>query len=170
MQKPQISIIAAMSSVDRVIGTEDGKLPWHIPNDLKNFKKITTGHPIIMGRKTWEMFGGRTLPNRQHFVITRQENYEVPDGVVIVNNLQKAVDLASEIDNNEIFIIGGGEIYKQAIDSNVADKLYLTQISGKFEGSVKFPKSWRYHFPTTIYRNLIPDDKYEVYIELCTHN
>jgi dihydrofolate reductase len=163
MSKPKVSIIVAVGTVNSVIGKENGDLPWDkISEDMKHFRKTTTGHPIIMGRKTWETFGSRPLPGRTSIVITRKNDYEVPEGVIVVSSLQEAIDKAFEIDHNQIFIIGGGEIYKQAIESEVADSLYITQVQGTFEGDVKFPSGWIGHFPDKIWVKKIPDDKYEV--------
>jgi len=131
MAKPTISIIAAHDQ-SRGIG-KDGQLPWNLPEDLKHFKKITTGHPIIMGRKTFDSIG-RPLPGRTNIVITR-ENREIPE-VIVVNSLTEAINEAGELDN-EVFIIGGGQIYEQAIQQ--ADKLYLTIIEKTFPADTYFP-------------------------------
>ncbi len=136
MNKPKISIIAAMSS-NRVIGTEN-KLPWNIPDELKRFREITSGHPIIMGRKTHESIG-KVLPNRTNIIITRDPEYKV-EGAVVVHSLDEALDEASKktlSHDREIYVIGGGEIYKQAIPK--ADKLYLTIIDKEYAGDTYFP-------------------------------
>lgn len=130
-----ISIIVAMSS-NRVIGN-DNSLIWNIPEDLKNFKRLTTNNTILMGRKTYESIG-RLLPNRRNIIITRDLEYYV-DGAETVNSLEEALLLC----NKNCFIIGGGEIYKQSM--NIADKIYLTFIDEKFEGDTYFPElddSW----------------------------
>jgi dihydrofolate reductase len=125
-----INIIVAMSK-NRVIG-DSNTLIWHLPEDLKRFKQLTTGNTIIMGRKTYESIG-RPLPNRRSIIITRDLNYFVED-CEVVNSLEEALLLS----NNDCFIIGGGEIYKQSI--NIADKLYLTLIDKEFEGDTVFPE------------------------------
>ena len=102
-------------------------------HDLKRFKKLTNGHHIIMGRKTFESFP-KPLPNRIHIVITRQSDYKVPDGVIVVNSLEDALDAAKKDD--QPFIIGGGEIYKQSI--NRADKLEITRVHSTFEDADTF--------------------------------
>lgn len=130
-----IRIIAAMSN-NRVIGS-DNKLIWNLPDDLKRFKRITTGNTVVMGRKTYESIG-KPLPNRRNIIITRYQDYKA-DGCEIVNSIDEALMLC----NNDCFIIGGGEIYKQAID--IADKIYLTLIDEHFEGDTYFPeigKNW----------------------------
>lgn len=111
----------------------DNKLIWHLGEDLKRFKSLTSGHHIIMGRKTFESFP-KPLPNRTHIVITRQDEFKAPDGVIVVNNLEDALD-ASRSDSNP-FIIGGGEIYKQAMP--FADVIELTRVHHRFENADTF--------------------------------
>lgn len=121
-----ISIIAAIGK-NRELGY--GKdLIWKIPNDLARFKTVTSGHPIIMGRKTYESIG-RILPDRTNIIITRNSEFKV-DGAVIVNSLEQAIEKAKgEHGSDEIFIIGGSQIFNQAI--KIADKLYLTKINSE---------------------------------------
>lgn len=126
-----LTIIVAAGE-DNAIG-KDNDLIWHLSNDLKRFKSLTNGHHIIMGRKTFESFP-KPLPNRTHIVITRQERYPVPDGVIVVNNLEDALDAARF--DKQPYIIGGGEIYKQAM--SLADKIELTRVHGKFDGADTF--------------------------------
>lgn len=133
MNKPKISIIVAIDD-ERGIGREN-TLPWHIPEDLQHFKEITSGHPVIMGRKTYESIG-RLLPKRLNIIITRDTAYSVP-GAEVVHSLQDAIDTASSSDEQEIFIIGGGQIFTDAV--NVADRLYLTQVKGTHGSTVFFP-------------------------------
>lgn len=128
----KISIIVAVAGKKRVIGKK-GSLPWYIPEELKRFKEITMGHPIIMGRKTHESIG-RVLLGRTNIVITTHPDYQVP-GCIIVHSLEEALRQAQGDD--ECFVIGGGEIYKQALI--LADKLYLTYIDKEIEGDVFFP-------------------------------
>ena len=113
---------------------KDNDLIWHLKNDLRRFKALTSGHCIIMGRKTFESFP-KPLPNRTHIVITRQTNYKAPDDVVIVNSLEDAIEKAN-LDPNP-FIIGGGEIYKQAL--KVVDSIEFTRVHHNFEGDTFFP-------------------------------
>lgn len=127
-----IAIIAAMAQ-NRVIGNNN-TLPWHLPADLKHFKALTTSHPIIMGRKTFDSIG-RPLPNRQNIVITRQTNWHAP-GVDVANSIEDAISLCK--DKQKIFIIGGAQIYQQAF--RVANYMHLTIIEGKFSGDAYFPE------------------------------
>lgn len=134
--KPTISIICAMTK-DRLIGdSKANTMLWHIPGELKRFREITTGHPIIMGRKTHESIG-KVLPNRTNIIITRDTKYRVEEAK-IVHSLEEAIEVAGAIDQEEIFIIGGGQIYNEGI--LYADKLYLTIVEGNFTGDVYFPE------------------------------
>lgn len=127
-----ITIIAAIAN-NNVLG-KDNQLIWHIPADLKRFKKETSGHHIIMGRKTYESLG-RPLPNRVNVVISRNMNYPTPTGCVVVDSLEKALEIAKNDANP--FIIGGAQIYAEAM--NIADKLDLTHVHHDFDGDVFFP-------------------------------
>ena len=123
-------------SKNRVIGNNN-QLIWKLSSDLKRFKELTTGNPIVMGRKTFESIG-KPLPNRRNIIITRNNDYIV-EGCEIVSSLEEALLLT----NNNCFIIGGGEIYKQALD--ITDKIYLTLVHKDFEGDTIFPelsKEW----------------------------
>ena len=127
-----ITIIAAAAENDAL--GKDNDLVWHLPDDFKRFKQLTTGHHIIMGRKTFESFP-KLLPNRTHIVITRQQNYN-PEGVIVVSSLEEA--LANVTNDEQPFIIGGGEIYAMAMD--IADKIELTRVHHSFEADAFFPK------------------------------
>ncbi len=127
----KISVIAAMSR-NRIIG-RDGALPWHLPTDLARFKSITTGHTVIMGRKTFESVG-KPLPNRRTIVITRNNDYQCA-GVFVAHSLDEALDQAARED--EIFILGGEAVYRIALPR--ADCLYLTIIHATIEGDTYFP-------------------------------
>lgn len=122
-----------------VIGTQN-TLPWDIPEDMKFFRDKTKGHIMIMGRKTFDSFGGKALPNRFHIVVTRQTmKSEVPN-VVYVKTISEAVDFARSILRQypeEVFIIGGGEIYAQTM--SIVDRIYLTRIDKDFDGDAKYP-------------------------------
>ena len=123
-------------SNNRVIGNNN-ELIWRLSSDLKRFKELTTGHQVVMGRKTYESIG-KPLPNRRNIIITRNLEYEV-NGCEVVSSLEEALLLT----NNDCFIIGGGEIYKQSLE--VADKIYLTLVHKDFEGDTTFPelgKEW----------------------------
>jgi dihydrofolate reductase len=127
----KISMIAAMAN-NRVIG-KDNKMPWHLPADLKFFKKMTLGKPVIMGRKTFESIG-RALPKRQNIVITRDVEFSA-DGVDVVHDTQAALAKAGQVD--EVVIIGGGNIYQQFMP--LATELYLTHIDLAVQGDAFFP-------------------------------
>lgn len=132
----KISLIAAMSK-NRVIGVNQS-LPWNIPEDLKRFRAITKNHVCIMGRKTFDSVG-RPLPNRTNIVVTRNPDFSY-DGVVVVPSVEAALEKAKTLikdPNEEVFILGGGEIYRQTI--GIADKIYLTVIGRDFDGDTKFP-------------------------------
>lgn len=123
-----ITVIAAADE-NNAIG-KDNQLIWHLSEDLKRFKSLTNGHHIIMGRKTFESFP-KPLPNRTHIVISRQHDYKVPAGVIVVNNLHDALDAAKSDDRP--YIIGGGEIYQQAME--FADVIELTKVHHRFENA-----------------------------------
>lgn len=127
-----ISLLVAHDP-DRVIGVNN-ELPWHIPEELAYFKKVSMGKAMIMGRKTFESIG-RPLPGRLNIVITRNEGYTA-DGTVVVHDLRKAIEKAKEF-SDEIIIIGGAEIFRLAI--GIADRLYITLIQKHFAGDTFFP-------------------------------
>ncbi|MBT8286391.1 MAG: dihydrofolate reductase [Bacteroidia bacterium] len=130
----QLTIIVAAGENNEI--GKDNKLIWHLKDDLKRFKKLTSDHHIIMGRKTFESFP-KPLPNRTHIVITRQGDYAVPQGVLVVNSLEEALEAAGN--DSQPFVIGGGEIYRQAI--TLADKIELTRVHSQFENAdTFFPK------------------------------
>lgn len=129
--KSELTIIVAAGE-DNAIG-KDNDLIWHLSDDLKRFKALTNGHYIIMGRKTFESFP-KPLPNRTHVVITRQKDYQVPSGIIVVNSLADAIDAARH--DKQAFVIGGGEIYKQAIP--LVDKLEITRVHSTFENADTF--------------------------------
>lgn len=136
---PRLTLIAAVAK-NGVIG-RDGKLPWRLPADLRHFKALTMGHPLIMGRKTWQSLPG-VLPGRPHIVVTRNPSY-VAEGATVATSLHAAVAAAGATD--EIFLIGGGELYLQAFE--FADRLQLTEIDADYEGDAWFPNwdrdQWR---------------------------
>lgn len=134
MTKPRISIIVAHSK-NMAIG-KDNSLIWHLSDDLKRFKKLTTGHPIIMGRKTYQSID-RPLPNRTNIVITRDMNLEIP-GCIVVHSAIEAIEKAKEFDQGEIFIIGGAEIYKETLP--LTDRLYVTKVDMHVDGDAFFPE------------------------------
>jgi len=135
----RLYLVAAVAS-NGVIGAA-GKLPWHLPEDLRHFKALTSGHPVIMGRRTWESLG-KALPERENIVVTRNRNYEAP-GASIASSLVAALALCA--DAPDAFVIGGGELYTEALAC--ADVLVLTEIQRAFEGDAHFPEfdrhDWR---------------------------
>ena len=131
--KKSITIIVAAAE-NNAIG-KDNDLIWSLPNDLKRFKKLTSGHSIIMGRKTFDSFPG-LLPNRKHIVISRNKNISFSDEVTVVNNFEDAIKETGDDENP--FIIGGGQIYKLAMD--LGDKIELTRVHEEFKADTFFPK------------------------------
>lgn len=127
-----ITLIAAAAE-NNALG-KDNDLLWHLPEDFKRFKQITSGHYIIMGRKTFESFP-KPLPNRTHIIITRQEEYLV-EGCLVVHSLEEALEIAPQ--NEEVFIIGGAQIYKQALP--FADKIDLTRVHIELDADAFFPE------------------------------
>ena len=146
----RISIIAAVGANNRAIG-KTGALLWRISDDLKRFKALTTGHTVIMGRKTFDSIG-KALPNRTNIVITRNPDFKA-EGVIIAKSLEDAIQKSI---GGEVFIIGGGEIYKQALP--LADKLYLTLVESDVEGDVFFP-DWSKDFTKEVFREERIDPK-----------
>jgi dihydrofolate reductase len=128
----KVSMIAAMGA-NRAIGLR-GSLPWHLPADLRFFKQKTWGHVVIMGRKTFESVG-KPLPGRRNLVVSRKDDFR-PEGVEVAGSLEEALDLAAG--EGEVFICGGAEIYRRALDC--ADRIYLTLIHQSFEADTFFPE------------------------------
>ena len=128
----KLSIIAAMDK-NRVIG-KDGNLPWHISSDLKNFKKITMGKPILMGRKTHESIG-EVLPGRENIILTKKRNYFV-EGCIVKNNLDEVLSNFKKV--SELIVMGGATLYEQTLDK--AEKLYITEVRACIEGDIFFPE------------------------------
>ncbi len=145
MTDPRISIVVAMGRENRVIG-RDGGLPWRLPEDLKQFKALTMGKPIIMGRKTFESIG-KPLPGRTNIVVTRNENW-LADGVNVFRDIDDALTaaklIAAKDGVDEICIIGGAEIYGNALDRT--DVIHMTEVEGDVAGDTIFPaldpKDW----------------------------
>lgn len=136
---PRLSIIVAMAK-NRVIGA-NGTIPWHLPEELRRFKSLTMGHHIIMGRKTWESIG-RPLPGRASVVVTRQRDYRA-HGALVVHSLDDA--LAACAGDSEAFVIGGAELYRQALPR--AQRIYLTTVDAEIAGDTVMPEfdlsGWR---------------------------
>lgn len=136
----RISLIAAMAD-DGVIGIHN-RLPWKLPADMQWFRRHTLGKPVVMGRKTFESFGGRTLPERTNIVVTSDPDYTA-EGAVVVHSIDQALEAAGEAE--EVMIIGGASFYAQMLPR--ADRFYLTLVHGRFEGDAWFPEfereAWR---------------------------
>jgi len=132
------AIISIIVSIDdkRGIGAQN-KLLFKISKDLKRFKRLTMGHPIIMGRKTYQAIG-RPLPGRTSIIITRDKDFQAPD-CKVVHSLESALALAKSLDQKEIFIIGGGQIFEIALAQNLVDKLYITKVKGDYQAEIFFP-------------------------------
>jgi dihydrofolate reductase len=134
-----VSGIVAMAE-NGVIGRKN-RLPWHLPDDLQNFKRLTMGHSLVMGRKTFESIG-RALPGRRSIVVTRQAGYKVPVGVVVAGSVEEALELA---EGSEVFVVGGSAIYREALPR--ITRLYVTLVETHVEGDAFFPElepgEWR---------------------------
>lgn len=137
-----VSIIVA-ASINNAIG-KNNKLLWHLPNDLKFFKNTTWAMPVVMGRKTFESLGGKPLPGRMNIIVTRQPGWNA-NGITVASSLKEAVKLAGQNNYKEVFIAGGGDIYKQAYE--FADRIYLTRVFTEMEADTFFPvidtKIWK---------------------------
>jgi dihydrofolate reductase len=131
VQAPRIYLVAAVAA-NGIIGV-DGHLPWHLPEDLKHFKRLTLGHPVIMGRKTWESLG-KALPGRDNIVVTRRAGYDAP-GASVANSLEAALALCTG--EPVAFVIGGEGLFKESLP--VAAGLVLTEIQRDYEGDTRFP-------------------------------
>lgn len=149
-----LSIVVAISE-NNAIG-KDNQLLWHLPADLKHFKKLTTGHSIIMGRKTYDSIG-RPLPNRRNIVITRNNQLSIV-GVEVVDNMEAAMELCRA--ENEVFVIGGAEIYKHAL--SMTNRIYLTRVHEKYEADTFFPDLVKDQWQETDIERYQPDEKNKV--------
>ncbi len=140
-----ISAIAAVAE-NGVIGAK-GDLPWNLPDDMKFFQRTTLNHHIITGRKNYESIPARFRPlrDRVNIVVTRASEYHAP-GAVVTGSLENAIELARNADEKEVFIIGGGQLFTEAFEKGLVERLYLTTVHGKPEGDVFFPelgKGWK---------------------------
>lgn len=136
----EIALIAAMAA-NRVIG-RDNQLPWHLPEDLQHFKRLTLGHHLIMGRKTFDSIG-RPLPGRTTVIVTRQSDYVSPPGCLVANSLEQALALC--VEQERVYVVGGADVYRQALV--LATVMYLTEVNVIVEGDAFFPEfsldEWR---------------------------
>lgn len=156
-----IAQVVAISQ-NRVIG-KDNQLIWHMPADLKHYKNITMGHHMIMGRKTYESIG-RPLPGRTTVIITRDKNYKA-EGCIIVNSLDEALKVAAS--DSEPCIVGGGEIFRQAM--SITDKIYLTIIHHDFEGDTFYPELDPAEWKLTKREDFQPDEKNRYPYSFCEY-
>lgn len=147
----RLSIIVAMD--DKQLIGKDNALPWHLPADLAYFKKTTTSKTVLMGRKTYESIGF-PLPNRRNIIISRNKSFQAK-GCEVVDSIDSALALTKNDD--EVMIMGGASFYEQMLPS--ADRLYITQIEGEFEGDTHFPKFNRNDFLKTFRESHAPDEK-----------
>ena len=153
MHNPRIAIVVAVSKKRRAIGNA-GKLLWHISDDMKRFKALTKGHPVIMGRKTFESilgYLGKPLPERTNIVVTRNTEYKY-EGVTVMQNLEDAIVYAKTLDTEEIHIGGGSDIYTQALP--YVTRLYLTIVDDEPEADTFFP-------PYDSFTKIISEEKHE---------
>lgn len=148
-----ISLVVA-AATNNAIG-KDGKMPWHLPGDMKHFKNVTWGMPVVMGRKTFESLG-KVLSGRKNIVITRQPGWHA-DGVVPVKNIEDALFVAKETDAKEVMVIGGGEIYRTLFDK--ASRIYLTRVEAEPEGDTFFPSLHSEEWYLVSQQNHEADDK-----------
>lgn len=151
-----LSIVVAIAE-DNAIG-KDNQLLWHLPADLKHFKDITSGHTIIMGRKTYDSIG-RPLPNRRNIVITRSQDLIIP-GIEVTNSLDQALSLCDAEEEEEVFIIGGAELYKHALEAT--NRIYLTRVHHTYDADTFFPEIEAGKWTETNIENHQPDEKNRV--------
>jgi dihydrofolate reductase len=159
-----ISLIAAASE-NNVIGRA-GEIPWHLPDDLKFFRTKTQGHPIIMGRKTMQSMG-KPLPNRHNIVISSHEFPGPPLEFDVVHSLPEALDLAKKDSSEEIFVIGGGQIYNLALP--LANRIYLTRVHTTLDGDAFFPILNFGEWKETARQEHLPDEKHQFAFTFLTY-
>lgn len=159
-----ISLIAAMTPGTHVIGNK-GNIPWRLSNDMKRFKSLTMGQPIIMGRKTHESIG-KALPGRDNIVVSRNEEYKAADGCHLAANIKMAFVIAHGLGHKNVCVIGGGEVYKETM--KYADTLYLTYVHGKYNGDAFFPPIWN-DWKVEEFEMNEPDEKNEAWYSYVTY-
>lgn len=150
-----ISLLAAASE-NNVIGV-DNQLPWHLPNDMRFFKNVTWGMPVVMGRKTFESMGGKALTGRINVILTKQKDLKA-EGAVFVSSWNDAMFVAKETDCKEVFVIGGGEIFKEIIGK--ADRIYLTRVHTFIDGDAFFPTIDTHDWKLVSKKDCTADDKH----------
>ncbi|MEL6534270.1 MAG: dihydrofolate reductase [Bacteroidota bacterium] len=133
-----IRTIIVARAENGVIG-KDNDLVWHLPKDLKHFKTYTKGHMLVMGRKSFESMGMGGLPGRLNMIVTRNRAYTA-EGCLVFHSLEEALETAKAHRQQEVYILGGGEIYRQALEKDLVDRLVITEVHGEFEGDTTFPE------------------------------
>ena len=153
-----ISIIAAVTQ-NNVIGKKND-LPWSLPADMQFFKETTSGHHVIMGRKNYLSIPDkyRPLPNRTNIIVTRQQNF-IAEGCIVSHSIEEAIETAQKNGEEEAFIIGGGEIFKQSLENNLVDRMYITRIHTEIDGDVFFPEIDLNIWKETKRKDCTADDK-----------
>lgn len=163
-----VSLIVAVAE-NNVIG-KDNTLIWHLPKDMQFFKNTTTNHHIITGRKNYisipEKY--RPLANRTNIVLTRKQNF-TEENCIVLNSLEKALDFAKKNKEKEVFIIGGGQIYKEALDKDLVDKMYITQIHHTFEGDTFFPEIDSEKWQKKSEEHFSKDEKHAYAFSICVY-
>lgn len=149
-----VSIIAAVAD-NGVIGNNN-QLVWRLPADFRYFKNTTTGHFVIMGRKTFESMGGKPLKDRTNIIVTHNRDYQ-PEGCIVLHNLKDALKYCEENGEKEAFILGGADIYRQSME--LTDKLYITEVHGQFQGDTFFPKISENTWKEVRREDHLPDEK-----------
>lgn len=152
----KLSMIVAVAE-NGVIGSKN-QLPWDLPDDMRRFRELTEGHPVIMGRKTFASIG-HPLPRRRNIVITRDTASEIP-GCSVVGSVEEAMEVARNESTDEAFIIGGGQIYLQSLP--IADRVYLTRVHASFEGDVVFPPLDAQEWQEVSHERHAADDRHSV--------
>jgi dihydrofolate reductase len=162
--KPGISMIVALAAGTRAIGLGNALL-WNIPEDMAHFKRTTTGHAVIMGERTYASIG-HALPNRVNIVLTRNKDFVAAPGVLVAGSIDEALALTREQEQEEIFVIGGGQVYAQFLP--LADKLYVTEVTGDFEADTFFPE-YKNDF-TEATREVVVTDTHSIAFVTLTRN
>jgi dihydrofolate reductase len=162
-----ISLIAALTK-NRVIG-KNNDLPWRLPDDMKYFMQTTTGHAVIMGRKNYDSLPDKFKPlaNRMNIVVTRQKDFNAP-GCTVVHSLEKAVELAQAANENEVFNIGGAELFTLGLAK--ADRLYLTEIQTELAGDTYFPELNKWEWTETSRKHHTADDRHAYAFDFVVYN
>lgn len=160
----KISMIAAMAKGSRAIGVGND-LPWHLPKEFQYFKDKTQGKPVVMGRKTYDSLPFKPLPKRTNIVVTRDSSYTA-EGAVVVSSLEKGVEVAKFEMPEEVMVIGGGQIYAQALEQGLIDRIYLTEVEIDVEGDAFFPE-----FDTSVYKEVsrIPQEEKGIYYDFVVY-